>query len=89
MKLFFVLGILWVCESIHAIIHTEEDTEEKCQYSSVEVFFRAIDTLNFLRGVFIFIIFICKKTVWTKITRFYKQKSSRTAKARLKENQVT
>ena len=86
MKLFFVLGILWGCEGIHAIIHNEK---ENCQSSSLDVFFRAIDSLNILRGFFIFLIFICKRTVWTKITRYYKQKSGQSARARLnKTNQV-
>ena len=79
MKLFFVLGILWGCEGIHAIIHNDQE----CQNSSLEVFFRAIDSLNILRGFFIFLIFICKRTVWTKITRYYRQKSSLN-----KQNQV-
>ena len=85
MKLFFVLGILWGSEGIHAIIHKKED----CQNSPLDVFFRAIDSLNILRGFFIFLIFICKRTVWTKITRYYKQKSGQSARARLnKTNQV-
>ena len=88
MKLFFVLGILWVVESIHSIIHNKQ---EKCELSSmeVEVFFRVIDMLNILRGFLIFLIFICKRTVWTKMTRVYKQKSSQSARARLdKQKQV-
>ena len=85
MKLFFVLGILWGCEGIHAIIHNGQD----CQNSSLDFFFRAIDSLNILRGFFIFLIFICKRTVWTKITRYYKQKSGQSARGRLnKPNQV-
>jgi hypothetical protein len=85
-KLFFVLGILWGCEGIHAIIHNEK---ENCQNSPLDVFFRAIDSLNILRGFFIFLIFICKRTVWTKITRYYKQKSGQSARARLnKQKQV-
>ena len=84
-KLFFVLGILWGSEGIHAIIHKKED----CQNSPWDVFFRAIDSLNILRGFFIFLIFICKRTVWTKITRYYKQKSGQSARGRLnKQNQV-
>ena len=86
MKLFFVLGILWGSEGIHAIIHNEK---ENCQNSPLDVFFRAIDSLNILRGFFIFLIFICKRTVWTKITRYYRQKSGQSARARLnRTNQV-
>ena len=87
MKLFFVLGILWGCESIHAIIHNNET--EKCPLSYMEIFFRAIDSLNLLRGFFLFLIFICKKTVWNKITRYYKQKCGQSARPRLsKQTQV-
>ena len=80
MKLFFLLGILWSCESIHAILHNDET--EKCHLSSLEIFFRIIDSFNLLRGFFIFLIFICKKTVLTKMKCYYMQKSGQSASAR-------
>ena len=73
-KLFLVLGILWGCESIHFFIHRYKDEECQPENSSMEVFFRFVDFLNFCRGFFIFLIFICKRTVWIKMRIFYRNK---------------
>ena len=49
---------------------TEEATLEVLKEPKfLGIFFRIIDSLNMLRGFFLFIIFICKKNVWTKIPR--------------------
>ena len=78
-KLFLILGILWIIESVHFIIHNHYG--QPCQeYSFIGVFFRIIDSFNMLRGFFLFIIFILKKNVWKKIKSFankMKQKDNR------------
>ena len=33
-----------------------------------------IDGLNLLRGFFMFLIFVCKKTVWSKVVRVIRGK---------------
>ena len=44
-KLFLVLGILWIIESVHFIIHNHYG--QPCQkYSFIGVFFRIIDSFN-------------------------------------------
>ena len=71
-KLFMVLGILWVCESFHSIIH---DGGKDCKWgSSIEIFFTVIDCFNSLRGLFMFLIFICKESVWIQMKRYHASK---------------
>ena len=71
-KLFMVLGILWVCESFHSIIH---DGGRECKRGSlIGIFFTVIDCFNSLRGLFMFLIFICKKSVWVQMKLYYASK---------------
>ena len=65
LKIFLILGVLWIIESIHYIIHNHYGAP--CvSFKSINFFFRIIDSCNMLRGFFLFIIFICKKNVWKK-----------------------
>ena len=52
------------------------DHSNSCEeYSTYqEIFFRMIDGLNLLRGFFMFLIFVCKKTVWSKVVRVMRGK---------------
>ena len=78
-KLFFVLGILWSFEGIHAVLIRDGDDFEN---PFLRYFFLIVDILNLLRGVFMFLIFVCKKTVWLKTRKGWKERrrkrSSRT-----------
>ena len=66
-KLFLILGILWMFSTIHYILHSNHP-EGLCHYSNnLEVFFRVIDSLNLLRGFFMFVIFVCKENVKNKV----------------------
>merc|ERR1712080_259414 len=68
-KLFLILGILWMASTIHYILHGSHRMGA-CYYNyQLEIFFRFIDSLNLLRGFFMFIIFVCKKNVINNIKR--------------------
>lgn len=54
LKLFLTMGLLWTMESISWIFEKE---------SEKNYFFIFTDILNCLQGVFIFIIFVCKRKV--------------------------
>ena len=69
-KLFFILGILWTFSFLHYLIHGNHSNTSCEDFSSyLEMFFRVIDSLNLLRGFLMFLIFVCKKTVWGKVKR--------------------
>ena len=65
MKLLVVLGLLWILEGIRALVTYFATHREEGAFSFY--FFKIVDTLNLLRGVFIFIIFVCKGKVWESI----------------------
>ena len=65
-RLLVVLGLLWVLEGTHALI-TYFDTNGDEEGAFSFYFFKIVDILNLLRGVFIFIIFVCKGKVWESI----------------------
>ena len=68
-RLLVVLGLLWVLEGTHALI-TYFDTNGDEEGAFSFYFFKIVDTLNLLRGVFIFIIFVCKGKVWESIKSY-------------------
>lgn len=67
-KLFVVMGLLWVCECIHYILHGDHSTIYDC-LSYPELVFRILGCFNLARGFFIFVIFVCKKSTISKISR--------------------
>merc|ERR1719249_223149 len=69
LKLLVVLGLLWVLEGTHALI-TYFDPHGDEEGTISFYFFKIVDTLNLLRGVFIFIIFVCKRKVWESINSY-------------------
>ena len=65
-KLFLLFGIFWVTEAVHAVLDNwwlESLHEEECN-TFTEVFFRFASGCNLLRGLFIFLAFCCKTTIW-------------------------
>ena len=70
-KLFLVLGLPWVFESLHHLLHGNHLWKGKrftpCSSDPVEVFFRITSAFNLLRGVFLFLIFPFKRSVWNKL----------------------
>ena len=69
-KLFFLLGLLWSFEGIHAILIRDGPDFEN---PFLKAFFLTVDVLNLLRGLFIFLIFVCKKKVWSKTRRWWRR----------------
>jgi len=70
MRLVLVLGIPWSVESLHFLIHNHY--EQPCERSTpVQAVLRFMDFCNMLRGFFMFLIFICKKSVWRKVKRYW------------------
>ena len=60
-----ILGIPWICESIHFFIH--RDYTHCHPDSFIELVFGFFGTLNYCRGIFLFMCFVCKKTVLVKL----------------------
>ena len=63
-KLFTVMGILWIFECIHYLLH--KIWKMDC-VSSTEFVFRIIGCINLLRGCLIFFIFVCKDSTREKV----------------------
>ena len=85
-KLFFVLGLLWSFEGIHAVLIREGPDFEN---PYLHYFFLTVDILNLLRGVFMFLIFVCKKTVLVKARKWWgerRRESSRSSSSRSRTN---
>ena len=69
MKLLVVLGLLWILEGTHALFtYFDPRKDEEGAFSLY--FFKIVDTLNLLRGGFIFFIFVCKRKVWESINSY-------------------
>ena len=67
-KMFLVLGIPWVFEGIHFFSH--QRYQHGCHPGGfAETFFRIISVFNFSRGIFLFLIFVCKRTVWKELQK--------------------
>ena len=66
-KLCLALGIPWIFESIQ---HFANVDSLPCG-SSTKIFFKITELLYFTRGIFIFIIFICKRSVWHRLKKTY------------------
>ena len=67
-KLFTVMGILWIFEILHFLLHGDHDEEGLDCLSPLELFFRALGAINLARGALIFYIFVCKDSILAKVT---------------------
>ena len=65
-KLFIVMGIMWIFECIHYLVHGDHRNME-C-VSSTEFVLRIVGCFNLLRGCLIFFIFVCKDSILDKVT---------------------
>ena len=64
-KLFTVMGILWVFECLHYLVHGNH-MDMEC-LSATEWIFRIIGCINLFRGCLIFFIFVCKDSTISKV----------------------
>ena len=70
-KLFTVMGILWIFEILHYLLHGDHEEDDQDCLSPTELFFRALGVINLGRGVLIFYIFVCKDSVLSKVNHKY------------------
>ena len=75
-KLFLVFGVSWLTESVHYFLIITKKTKivqdsdsNMCKNDAEELFFRVGSAYNLLRGVFLFVIFGCKKVVWRQFKK--------------------
>ena len=83
-KLLFVLGLLWSFEGIHAVLIRDGPDFEN---PFLHYFFLTVDILNLLRGLFMFLIFVCKKTVLVKTKKWWRERSRRRSSSRVNAKQ--
>ena len=58
-KLFMVMGLTWTMDNISAYV---EGTRGAPKWT--EILFYITDTINFMQGIIIFILFICKRNIY-------------------------
>ena len=68
-KLFIVMGIAWIFECVHYLIHSDHTHTEELCYDTLELILRAISCFNLLRGSLIFFIFVCKDSILAKVSK--------------------
>ena len=68
-KLFIVMGIAWIFECVHYLIHSDHTHTQELCYDTLELILRAISCFNLLRGSLIFFIFVCKDSILDKVSR--------------------
>ena len=74
-KLFLILGVPWLLESIHYLLFSEETQivaavkSSSCKNDALEIVFRVGSGYNLLRGFFLLLIFGCKNAVWHGIKK--------------------
>ena len=66
-KLFIVMGIAWIFECVHYVIHSDHTHSQEHCYDTLELILRAISCFNLLRGSLIFFIFVCKDSILEKV----------------------
>ena len=66
--MFLIMGLPWVFEIIHHFVHGNHTNTSPCASDFVEVFFRITSAFNLLRGLFLFIVFPCKWSIWQKLS---------------------
>ena len=65
-KLFIVMGVLWVFECLHYLLHGDHRNTDCSSYT--ELVLRIIGCINLLRGFLIFLIFVWKDSIRDKVT---------------------
>ena len=74
-KVFLILGLPWVCESIHYFLFSKATQNvanvnpTSCKNDALEIAFRVVSGFNLLRGFFLLLIFGCKKVMWQRIKK--------------------
>ena len=58
-KLFMVMGLTWTMHNISAYVDGIKDAPKW-----TEIVFYVTDTINYMQGIFIFLLFICKRNIY-------------------------
>ena len=69
MRLFIVMGISWIFEILHFLIHDnhKDGAELEKHQLVVEIAMKMIGSLNLSRGIFLFFIFLCKRRIVVRV----------------------
>ena len=74
-KLFLIVGLPWLLESIYYLVFSEETQtveavkSNSCKNDALEIVFRVGSGYNLLRGVFLLLIFGFKNAMWQRIKK--------------------
>ena len=63
-KLFMVMGLTWTMDNIASYV---EGIQEAPKWT--ETVFYITDTINFMQGIVIFVLFICKRAIYLSILK--------------------
>ena len=92
-KMFLALGLPWIFDVLHNLVHGNHEHMEGSCTSGGEILHRILSMFGLCRGVFLFLIFACKKSVWKKLKKvkwltkiLRKQSIIRKEKKRRQEN---
>ena len=66
--MFLIMGLPWVFEILHHFVHGNHTDTSPCANDFVEIFFRITSAFNLLRGLFLFLVFPCKWSIWQKLS---------------------
>ena len=72
-KLFLVLGLTWSFEPLSELLRSQGMCGQVCSNIAV-----GVNAVNLLRGVAMFVIFVCKRSCLEKIWRFFQSKQTAT-----------
>ena len=72
-KLFLVLGLTWTFEPLNELLRSHGLCAQVCSNIGV-----AVNAVNLLRGVAMFVIFVCKRSCLEKVSRFLQSKQTAT-----------
>ena len=64
LRLFVVMGISWIFEIIHFVLHDNHPDSQ----IALEIVMKVIGSLNLSRGIFLFFIFLCKRRIVLRVT---------------------
>ena len=64
-RLVFVMGLGWILELVHSLVDGYLPPESQCGW--VEILLKIAGTFNVARGMFMFIIFICKRRIFYQL----------------------
>jgi hypothetical protein len=88
--MFLIMGLPWLLESFHHLLHSNHPGGiGPCSNDFGEIIFRISSGFNVLRGFFLFIIFVCKPSIWKKLQRRFGLASASVRPSRMGPTQTT